>query len=105
MRPDRAPLPRCEGRPARRRLRARRWDLAAVCLVAAPLLSGASPAQQAGSAEAKPTGGTSPKAVDKQTKAVKKQTTDSRHSFPRYENLVKELDVVRPDQVWVGEIV
>ena len=38
-------------------------------------------------------------------KAIKKQTTDSRHSFPRYENLVKELDVVRPDQVWVGEIV
>ncbi len=37
-------------------------------------------------------------------KAIKKQTTDSRHSFPRYENLVKELDVVRPDQVWVGDI-
>jgi len=36
-------------------------------------------------------------------KAIKKQTTDSRHSFPRYENLVKELDVVRPDQVWVGD--
>jgi putative transposase len=37
-------------------------------------------------------------------KTVKKQTTDSRHCFPRYENLVKELDVVRPDQVWVGDI-
>jgi putative transposase len=37
-------------------------------------------------------------------KAIKKQTTDSRHSFPRYENLVKGLDVVRPDQVWVGDI-
>ena len=37
-------------------------------------------------------------------KAIKKQTTDSRHAFPRYENLVKELDVVRPDQVWVGDI-
>ena len=37
-------------------------------------------------------------------KAIKKQTTDSRHCFPRYENLVKELDVVRPDQVWVGDI-
>jgi len=37
-------------------------------------------------------------------KAAKKQITDSRHCFPRYENLVKELDVVRPDQVWVGDI-
>jgi putative transposase len=37
-------------------------------------------------------------------KTIKKQTTDSRHCFPRYENLVKELDVVRPDQVWVGAI-
>jgi putative transposase len=37
-------------------------------------------------------------------KVIKKQTTDSRHCFPRYENLVKELDVVRPDQVWVGDI-
>lgn len=25
-------------------------------------------------------------------KVIKKQTTDSRHCFPRYENLVKELD-------------
>jgi len=38
-------------------------------------------------------------------KAIKKQTIDSRHPFPRYEDLVKDLDVVRPDQVWVGEIV
>ena len=37
-------------------------------------------------------------------KAVKKQTTDSRHSFPRYPNLVKELKIVRPDQVWVADI-
>jgi putative transposase len=37
-------------------------------------------------------------------KAIKKQTTDSRHSFPRYQNLVKGLDVVRPDQIWVGDI-
>ena len=37
-------------------------------------------------------------------KAIKKQTTDSRHSFPRYENLVKEFDVVWPDQACVGEI-
>jgi len=37
-------------------------------------------------------------------KTVKKQTTDSRHSFPRYPNLVKELEIVRPDQVWVADI-
>ena len=37
-------------------------------------------------------------------KAVKKQTTDSRHAFPRYPNLVKGLEIVRPDQVWVADI-
>lgn len=37
-------------------------------------------------------------------KTVKQQTTDSRHSFPRYPNLVKELEIVRPDQVWVADI-
>lgn len=37
-------------------------------------------------------------------RSVKKQTTDSRHAFPRYPNLVKELKIVRPDQVWVADI-
>lgn len=37
-------------------------------------------------------------------RSVKKQTTDSRHSFPRYPNLVKELEIARPDQVWVADI-
>ena len=37
-------------------------------------------------------------------RSVKKQTTDSRHSFPRYPNLVKELETARPDQVWVADI-
>lgn len=32
------------------------------------------------------------------------QTTNSRHGFPRYENLVKDLEVTRPDQVWVCDI-
>jgi transposase InsO family protein len=32
------------------------------------------------------------------------RTTDSRHGFPRYPNLVKDLQVVRPDQVWVADI-
>ena len=34
----------------------------------------------------------------------KKRTTDSAHSFPRYPNLVQDLEIVRPDQVWVADI-
>jgi len=37
-------------------------------------------------------------------KAKKQRTTDSRHSYPRYPNLVQNLTVVRPDQVWVSDI-
>ena len=36
--------------------------------------------------------------------ARRPRTTDSRHAFPRYPNLVAGLDVVRPDQVWVADI-
>jgi transposase InsO family protein len=32
------------------------------------------------------------------------RTTDSDHAFPRYPNLVEDLEVVRPDQVWVADI-
>jgi transposase InsO family protein len=32
------------------------------------------------------------------------RTTDSRHALPRYKNLMKHLDIVRPDQVWVADI-
>ena len=32
------------------------------------------------------------------------RTTDSAHSFPRYPNRVTGLLVIRPDQVWVGDI-
>ena len=32
------------------------------------------------------------------------KTTDSEHTFPRYPNLVQELEIVRPDQVWVSDI-
>lgn len=38
---------------------------------------------------------------------VKKRTihtTDSRHSFPRYPNLVQELKIIAPNQVWVSDI-
>lgn len=32
------------------------------------------------------------------------RTTDSRHSWPRYENLVKDREIVAPDEVWVADI-
>ncbi len=32
------------------------------------------------------------------------RTTDSQHPYPRYPNLVKALEVVRPEQVWVCDI-
>jgi putative transposase len=38
------------------------------------------------------------------TKRQKRRTTDSEHDFPRYPNLVQDLVVVRPDQVWVSDI-
>ena len=37
-------------------------------------------------------------------KRRKTRTTDSQHPYPRYENLVKNLDIVRPNQVWVSDI-
>jgi putative transposase len=36
--------------------------------------------------------------------ARRRRTTDSRHDFPRYPNLVERLEVTRPDQVWVADI-
>jgi putative transposase len=36
--------------------------------------------------------------------ARKTRTTNSQHSFPRYPNLVKDLKIQRPDQVWVADI-
>lgn len=32
------------------------------------------------------------------------RTTDSRHPFPRYDNLVKTLEITAPNQVWVADI-
>lgn len=37
----------------------------------------------------------------KRRKAI---TTDSNHPFYRYPNLVRDIDVVRPDHVWVSDI-
>jgi putative transposase len=34
----------------------------------------------------------------------KTRTTDSGHAFPRYPNLVKDLKIRRPEQVWVADI-
>lgn len=33
-----------------------------------------------------------------------RRTTNSRHGYCRYPNLVKGLEIVRPDQVWVADI-
>ena len=33
-----------------------------------------------------------------------RKTTNSEHHFPRYPNLVQDLAVVRPNQVWVSDI-
>jgi transposase InsO family protein len=38
------------------------------------------------------------------TKRRKRRTTDSQHPYPCYPNLVKELGITRPDQVWVSDI-
>jgi putative transposase len=32
------------------------------------------------------------------------RTTDSQHPYPRYANRVKNLEIVRPNQVWVSDI-
>jgi putative transposase len=37
-------------------------------------------------------------------KPLKRRTTNSQHAFPRYPNLVQDLSIVRPDQVWVADI-
>lgn len=37
-------------------------------------------------------------------KRQKRCTTNSQHPFPRYPNLVQNLSIVRPDQVWVADI-
>ena len=38
------------------------------------------------------------------TSAKKRRTTNSEHNFPRYPNLVEQLEVVRPEQIWVSDI-
>jgi putative transposase len=42
--------------------------------------------------------------VQGQQYARKRRTTNSEHSFPRYANLVEQLEFVRPEQVWVSDL-
>jgi transposase InsO family protein len=37
-------------------------------------------------------------------KGRKCRTTDSQHTYPRYPNLVKDLEISHPEQVWVSDI-
>ncbi len=38
------------------------------------------------------------------TKRKKRRTTNSEHDFPRYPNLVQDLEIVWPEQIWVSDI-
>jgi putative transposase len=42
--------------------------------------------------------------LSRRSRRKKRRTTNSRHAFPRYPNLVQGLAVTRPDQVWVADI-
>ncbi len=42
--------------------------------------------------------------IDGSPPARKKRTTNSNHAFPRYPNLVQDLEITRPDEVWVADI-
>jgi transposase InsO family protein len=42
--------------------------------------------------------------INRKIKRKKRKTTQSQHNFPRYPNLLKDLRVERPDQVWVSDI-
>jgi transposase InsO family protein len=42
--------------------------------------------------------------INRKKRRKKRKTTQSQHEFPRYPNLLKDLAVVRPDQVWVCDI-
>ena len=42
--------------------------------------------------------------VGQKHKRKTRRTTNRDHPFPRYPNLVQDLDIVRPDQVWVVDI-
>ena len=42
--------------------------------------------------------------LQRKNKPKKRRTTNSQHAFPRYPNLVQDVAITRPDQVWVCDI-
>jgi len=42
--------------------------------------------------------------LNRRKKRKKRHTTQSQHNYPRYPNLVKDLPIIRPNQVWVADI-
>lgn len=42
--------------------------------------------------------------INRKIRRKKRNTTQSRHEFPRHPNLLNDLAVARPDQVWVSDI-
>jgi transposase InsO family protein len=42
--------------------------------------------------------------IQAQIKRKKRRTTNSEHNFPRYPNLVLDLEITHPEQVWVCDI-
>jgi putative transposase len=42
--------------------------------------------------------------IQRKTRRKKRKTTQTQHAFPRYPNLLKDLVVERPNQVWVSDI-
>jgi len=42
--------------------------------------------------------------INATTPRPKPHTTDSKHGFPRFPNLVESLEIMRPEQVWVSDI-
>ena len=42
--------------------------------------------------------------IQRVNKAQKRATTNSQHPYPRYPNLLQDLVITHPDQVWVSDI-
>ena len=42
--------------------------------------------------------------IQRVKKAQKRATTNSQHPYPRYQNLIQDLVITHPDQVWVSDI-
>ena len=42
--------------------------------------------------------------LTQKVRVKRRRTTNSEHPFPRYPNLVQDLEVIRPDQLWVSDI-